>query len=126
MEATEQSSSLFAVFFLSIYTLVLIPYSVYKVCTAASTTSEVVKPWQKVCLQEPTWMLTFPLSPIAMQDASNVCRRRRPVGPPSLFDDCCNPATFCWWLYGPSSSSWCTTYRFVPPYLPSQHRLAPP
>ena len=49
MEATEQSSSLFAVFFLSIYTLVLVPYSIYKVCTAASTNSEVVKPWQKVC-----------------------------------------------------------------------------
>ena len=54
VEATEQSSSLFAVFFLSIYTLVLIPYSIYTVCTAASTPSEVVKPWQKVCLREAT------------------------------------------------------------------------
>ena len=51
VDASEQSSSLFAVFFLSIYTLVLIPYTIYKLCTAASTTSEVVKPWQKVCFQ---------------------------------------------------------------------------
>jgi len=71
VEATEQSSSLFAVFFLSIYTLVLIPYSIYTVCTAASTTTEVVKPWQKVCLREPTLMLTFPLSAIAMRARPN-------------------------------------------------------
>ena len=49
VDASEQSSSLFAVFILSIYTLVLVPYTIYKLCTAASATSEVVKPWQKVC-----------------------------------------------------------------------------
>ena len=46
--ADDNSSSLFAVFFLSLYTLVLVPYTIYKVCSAASVSGEAVKPWLKV------------------------------------------------------------------------------
>ena len=45
----DDSSSLFAVFFLSLYTLVLVPYTIYKVCSATSASGENVKPWLKVC-----------------------------------------------------------------------------
>ena len=82
MEATEQSSSLFAVFFLSIYTLVLIPYSIYKVCTAAAATSEVVKPWQKVASKARS-VADLPQSVIGSQDALGMCRHRSRVGLPS-------------------------------------------
>ena len=52
----DDSSSLFAVFFLALYTLVLIPYTVYKVCNAATGSTEAVKPWLKVRSHE----LNFP------------------------------------------------------------------
>ena len=43
----QGSSPLFAVFFLSIYSLFVIPYTIYKLCHAASP-DEVVKPWESV------------------------------------------------------------------------------
>ncbi len=41
------SSPLFAVFFLSVFSLFLIPYTIYKLCVAASP-EEVVRPWEAV------------------------------------------------------------------------------
>jgi translocation protein SEC63 len=47
------SSPLFAVFFLSVFSLFLIPYTIYKLCVAASP-EEVVRPWEAVsALTEP-------------------------------------------------------------------------
>ena len=43
------SSPLFAVFFLSVFSLFLIPYTIYKLCVAASP-DDVVKPWEAVRL----------------------------------------------------------------------------
>lgn len=46
-EKPQGSEQLFAVFFLSIYSLFVIPYTIYKLCLAASP-DEVVKPWEAV------------------------------------------------------------------------------
>ena len=43
------SSPLFAVFFLSVFSLFIIPYTIYKLCVAASP-DDVVKPWEAVRL----------------------------------------------------------------------------
>lgn len=40
-----QSSGLFSIFCISIYTLILLPYTIYHFCSAEE---EVVQPWQKV------------------------------------------------------------------------------
>lgn len=47
MEEQAGSSPLFAVFVLSVYSLFLIPYTIYKLCVAAAP-DEVVKPWESV------------------------------------------------------------------------------
>ncbi|KAK9839330.1 hypothetical protein WJX81_008661 [Elliptochloris bilobata] len=44
-EEPQGNGQLFAVFFLSIYSLFVIPYTIYKLCHAASP-DEVVKPWE--------------------------------------------------------------------------------
>ena len=43
----EGSSPLAAIFFLSIYSLLLIPFTIYRLCNAASS-EDVVKPWEAV------------------------------------------------------------------------------
>jgi translocation protein SEC63 len=47
MGETEGSSPLFVIFILSIYSLFLIPFTIYKLCVAAAP-DEVVKPWEQV------------------------------------------------------------------------------
>ena len=47
MAENAGSSPLFAVFFLSVYTLFLIPYTIYRGCVAASP-EDVVRPWEAV------------------------------------------------------------------------------
>ncbi len=47
MEEQAGSSPLFAVFVLSVFSLFLIPFTVYKLCVAAAP-DEVVKPWESV------------------------------------------------------------------------------
>ena len=47
MAEQEGSSPLFAIFFLSIYSLLLIPFTIYRLCSAASS-EDVVKPWEAV------------------------------------------------------------------------------
>lgn len=49
MEEQAGSSPLFAVFVLSLFSLFLIPYTIYKLCVAAAP-DEVVKPWESVSL----------------------------------------------------------------------------
>jgi len=46
-EESQGNSPLFAVFFLSLYSLFVIPYTIYKLCNAASA-DDVVKPWEAV------------------------------------------------------------------------------
>ena len=53
-EKPQGSEQLFAVFFLSIYSLFVIPYTIYKLCHAASP-DEVVKPWEAVRPHPGTW-----------------------------------------------------------------------
>lgn len=47
MAEQEGSAPLFAIFVLAIYSLFLIPYTIYKLCLAASP-DEFVKPWEQV------------------------------------------------------------------------------
>ena len=46
-EQQEGSSPLFAIFFLSIYSLLLIPITIWRLCAAAGS-EDVVKPWEVV------------------------------------------------------------------------------
>jgi hypothetical protein len=52
MGAQAEGAGLSVVFFLSLYTIVLVPYTIYKLCNL-SEEKQVVKPWAKVsvCLQ---------------------------------------------------------------------------
>lgn len=45
--AQAEGAGLFVVFFLSLYTIVLVPYTIYKLCNL-SEDKQVVKPWAKV------------------------------------------------------------------------------
>lgn len=56
MAEQEGSSPLFAIFFLSIYSLLLIPLTIYRLCNAASS-ENVVKPWEAV--RRPSWFCLF-------------------------------------------------------------------
>lgn len=47
MAAQAEGSGLFVVFFLSLYTIVLVPYTIYRLCNL-SEDKHVVKPWAKV------------------------------------------------------------------------------
>jgi hypothetical protein len=47
MGAQAEGAGLFVVFFLSLYTIVLVPYTIYKLCNL-SEDKQVVKPWAKV------------------------------------------------------------------------------
>ena len=51
-EQQTGSTPLFAVFLIAIYSLLLIGYTCYKLCAAASP-DEVVKPWEAVSLSIP-------------------------------------------------------------------------
>lgn len=46
-EQQEGSSPLFAIFILAIYSLLLIPTTIYRLCSAAGS-EDVVKPWEAV------------------------------------------------------------------------------
>lgn len=43
-----EGSALFVVFFLSLYTVVLVPYTIYKLYNLSAQSKQVVKPWVKV------------------------------------------------------------------------------
>lgn len=47
MGAQAEGAGLSVVFFLSLYTIVLVPYTIYKLCNL-SEDKQVVKPWAKV------------------------------------------------------------------------------
>lgn len=65
----QGSSPLFAVFFLSIYSLFVIPYTIYKLCHAASP-DEVVKPWELVR----SYSFCNRAEPAASSDPNLLCR----------------------------------------------------
>ncbi|KAK9789757.1 hypothetical protein WJX73_001047 [Symbiochloris irregularis] len=57
-EQQEGSSPLFAIFFLSIYSLLLIPITIWRLCAAAGS-EDVVKPWEVAQKRKPSALTRF-------------------------------------------------------------------
>ena len=88
MVEAESSGSLFIVFFLSLYTIILIPYTIYKLCNFSSESKQIVRPWLQV--QGPPHLLlasvTHGVRPACpLTGCHSVCRMR---GRRALGADC--------------------------------------